>query len=249
MERKRLTAMKAGLAELSSGKWVKKGGFESSYVLTSLGRRLSRVRVMGLIVDKWASEDGNYATLSLDDGNETARCKIFVNTKMFDGLASGDLVDVVGKLREWQGEIYVAPETVRKMTANWETLRMLELKAAYRAQKALIAKVREMQKHTSDVNEIKSLATKTGFDTDAVLAILEAQEMNIVEQEKAVQASSEVRDKVLKLVIQLDRGEGADYGDLLKQAGLPEQQLDDAVTELLESGVCFEPKAGKIKKL
>jgi len=249
MERKRLTAMKAGLTELSGGKWVKKGGFESSYVMTPLGRRLSRVRVMGLIVDKWASDDGNYATLTMDDGNETARCKIFINTKLFDGFAPGDLVDVVGKLREWQGEVYIAPETVRKMQADWETLRGLELKAAYRAQRMLIIKVREMQKRTSDLNEIKALAAKKGLDADAVQSILEAQEMNIVEQEKEVQASTEVRDKVLKLVTQLDMGEGADYGGLLKQAGLPEPQLDAAVTELLESGVCFEPKAGKIKKL
>ncbi len=249
MERKRLTAMKAGLSELSSGKWVKKGGFESSYVITPLGRRLSRVRALGLIVDKWASDDGNYATLTIDDGTDTARCKVFVNVDMFNGLAAGDLVDVIGKLREWQGEVYVAPETVRKVPADWETLRMLELKDAYRKQRQLITKVKELQKQTSDLNELKTLATKLGLNMDAVTAILEAQELNIVEQEKEAQASTEVRDKVLKLVELIGGSEGADYDQLLKQSGLPESQLDAAVTELLESGICFEPKAGKIKKL
>jgi RPA family protein len=249
MERKRLTALKAGLVELSGGKFVKKGGFESSYVLTPLGRRLSRVRILGMVVDKFQSEDGNYATLTLDDGSETVRCKAFINVKLFDGLAVGDLVDVMGKIREYNGEVYVAPEVVRKVGANWETLRLLELKKAWKEQRGLVQKVRELQKHTSDLNELKALAAKEGLDADLVQAVLEAQELKIFEQEKQVEATNETRDKVLKLVEKLDTGEGADYDQLLKQSGFPEAQLDAAVNELLESGVCFEPKAGRIKKL
>lgn len=249
MEKKRLTAKKAGLAELATGRFVKKGGFESSYVLTGLGRRLSRVRILGLVVDKFESEDGKYAAMTLDDGTETLRCKAFVNVKMFDVATKGDLVDVTGKVREYQGEIYVAPEIVRKVSSDWETLRMLELKKIWAAQRKVVAKVRELQGQVADTTELKALAKKFKLDPEDVDGILEAQESNMIAEEQKITASGEVKEKVLKLIESLDTGTGADYSDILKQSGLSEAKVDAAVQELLESGVCFEPKAGRIKKL
>lgn len=249
MEKKRLTAKKAGLVELSSGKFVKKGGFESSYVLTNLGRRLSRVRMMGLVVDKFESEDGKYAAMTLDDGSETVRCKAFVNVKLFDSVLKGDLVDVIGKIREYNGEIYVAPETVRKVAPNMETLRTLELKKIWRDQRQNIRKVRELQKQSSDRTELLALAKKAKIEQDDAEGILEAQQLEVLAEERKIEAGGEAKEKVMRLVTSLDRGAGADYSEILKTAGMPEPQVDAAVQELLESGVCFEPKAGKIKKL
>src|SRR3972149_5400480 len=103
MEIKRLTAKKASIKELISGKYVKREGFESSYVLTNLGRKLSRVRIVALIVGKFISDDEKYAAITLDDSTETIRCKSFVNTKIFDGFGPGDFVDVFGKVREYNG--------------------------------------------------------------------------------------------------------------------------------------------------
>jgi len=127
MEIKRLTAKKTSIREIISGKFVKKTGFESSYILTNLGRRLSRVRILGLIVDKFISADEKYATITLDDSTETIRGKAFVNVKIFDGFTNADLVDVFGKLREYNEEIYVMPEIIKKVGSNFETLRKLEL--------------------------------------------------------------------------------------------------------------------------
>lgn len=249
MEKKRLTAKKAGLAELATGRYVKKAGFESSYVLTSLGRRLSRVRVMGLVVDKFESEDGKYATMTIDDGTETMRCKAFINIRLLDVVRKGELADVIGKVREYNGEIYVAPEIIRKAPADWETLRALELKKAYADQRNAIKKIRELQKQSADRTELKTLAKKFGVEAEDVDGILEAEELHIIEEEKRIAADGEVKEKVLMLISSLDRGAGADYTDILKQSGLPETQVDSAVQDLLESGVCFEPKAGMIKKL
>lgn len=249
VEKKRLTAKKAGLAELATGKYVKKTGFESSYVLTNLGRRLSRVRILGLVVDKFESEDGKYATMTIDDGTETMRCKAFINIRMFDAASKGDLVDVIGKIREYNGEIYVAPEIVRKTPADWETLRMLELKKIYMDQRKAIRKIRGLQKQSADRTELKALAKKFGIGPEDVDGMLEAEELHIISEEQKISADGEVKDKVLKLIASLDTGTGADYSDILKQSGLPENQVDAAVQDLLESGVCFEPKAGRLKKL
>jgi RPA family protein len=248
MEMKRLTAKKASTGEIVNGKFIKKSGFESSYILTNLGRRLSRVRALGLIVDKFISPDERYATITLDDSTETIRCKAFINTKIFDGFGSGDLVDIFGKLREYNGEIYIMPEIIAKVDANFEILRNLELEKIFREQREKIKKIRDIQKQTSDLVELKT-AVKDLMSLEDVEGILEAQEMienSVVEKEVS---ANDVKNKILKLIETLDKGEGADYQDILIKSGLSEKDIDFAIQDLLESGVCYEPRPGKIKKL
>jgi RPA family protein len=248
MENRRLTARKTSVSEIINGKFVRKTGFESSYILTNLGRRLSRVRVLGLIVDKFISPDEKFAAVTLDDGTDTIRCKSFINIKIFDGITPGDLVDTFGKLREYNGEVYVTPEIVRKVNSNFETLRILELHKIMQEQKAKIKRMQELQSKTTDSNELKT-AAKSFFPLEDVEAILEAQDIIESNSEEKASALAEEKNKIIKLIDSLDKGEGVDYKTLMKESGLDENKVDFAVQELLESGVCFEPKAGKIKKL
>jgi len=248
MEMKRLTAKKASIGEIASGKFVKKSGFESSYILTNLGRKLSRTRVLGLIVDKFISSDERYATLTLDDATETLRCKVFVNTKIFDGFGSGDMVDIIGKIREYNGEIYVMPEIIAKVDANFEILRNLELEKIFREQREKIKKIRDLQKQTSDLAEIKA-AIKDAMPLEDAEGILEAQEMIENSVEEKTISTNDIKNKILKLIETLDKSEGADYQDILIKSGLPEKDIDFAIQDLLETGVCYEPKPGKIKKI
>ncbi len=249
MERKRITAKKASISEISSGRFVKKTGFESSYVLTTMGRRLSRVRVLGLLVSKWVADDGSRATLSIDDGSDTLRCKVFVNIGLFDGLNTGDLVDVIGKLREYAEEVYIVPEIVRTVPANWETLRLAELKKIWSDQRKLIAKVRELQKQTADATELKTLAQKRNLNPDDIDGIIEAEDMLTAPPEQKLIANGETKDKILKIIETLDTGIGVNYNDILRASNLPEQIVDKVIEQLLEEGTCFEPKAGMVKKL
>ncbi|MEM5778193.1 MAG: OB-fold nucleic acid binding domain-containing protein [Candidatus Aenigmatarchaeota archaeon] len=248
MEMKRLTAKKASIGEIVNGRFIKKSGFESSYVLTNLGRKLSRVRVLGLIVDKFISADEKYATITLDDSTETIRCKAFINTKIFDGFGSGDLVDVFGKLKEYNEEIYIMPEIVVKVEPNFETLRILELEKIFKDQREKIKKIREIQKQTSDLAEIKA-ALKDVIPLEDIEGILEAQEVIENSIEEKVNSTNEIKNKILKLIETLDKGEGTDYNDILIKSGLPERNVDLVIQDLLESGVCYEPKPGKIKKI
>jgi len=248
MEVKRLTAKKASVEEIVKGKFIKKSGFESSYVLTNLGRKLSRIRTLGLIVDKFISPDERYATITLDDSTETIRCKVFINTKFLDGYGSGDLVDVFGKLREYNGEIYIMPEIISTVDANFETLRILELGKISKEQREKIKKIRELQKQTSDLAEIKA-AVKGLMSLEDAEGILEAQEMIENSVEEKVVSAGDVKNKILKLIDVLDKGEGADYQDILLKSGLPEKDIDISIQDLLESGLCYEPHPGKIKKI
>lgn len=248
MEIKRLTAKKASIGEIIRGRFVKKSGFESSYVLTNLGRRLSRVRALGLIVDKFISPDEKYATVTLDDSTETIRCKVFINTKLFDGFGVGDMVDVFGKIREYNGETYVMPEIITSVDPNFETLRIAELEKIFKEQRDRIKKIRELQGQTSDVSEIKT-AVKGVMPLEDAEGILEAQEMIESNVEEKTATVSDVNGKVMKIIESLDKGDGVDYQDILIKSGMQEKEIDIAIQDLLESGVCYEPHPGRIKKI
>jgi RPA family protein len=115
---------------LTNGRWVKNEGLEPSFVVTPSGEQVSRARIMGTVVSKFVSEDENFASITIDDTTDTIRAKTFKTVKPLDVVQTGDVVDLIGKVREYNAEIYVMPEIVRKITdPNMELLRRLELAA------------------------------------------------------------------------------------------------------------------------
>lgn len=124
----RQTARKVRISDLTGGQWVKNEGMVPSYVVTAGGQKVGRARLMGTIVSRFLAEDGNFASITLDDGTDTLRAKTFKTTKPLDSLEVGQLVDLVGKVREWNDEIYIIPEIVKKVdNPNMELLRRLEI--------------------------------------------------------------------------------------------------------------------------
>lgn len=247
MEKKRLTAMKARISQVTAGKYVVQPGFESNYVLTSAGIRVSRVRLLGTVVDKFLSETGRFATITLDDGTDTIRAKVFNAVSQFDTVQVGDTVDLVGKVREYQGELYVLPEIIRKTdTLNMEILRELELRASEQTMKKKREIIEEYSRQTSDLTELQRLLKERfGIGPKEVESVMQSE----VKEEEQSAEMVQTKDAVLQLIAQLDSGGGCDYAELMEKAGLEEAMLDSVVNELLEDGICFEPRPGKIKKL
>lgn len=203
---------------------------------------------MGLVVDRFAENGGSYSAITIDDTSDTIRCKFFGGTKIFDGIAEGDLVDVVGKVREYNGEIYIAPEIVTKITdPNFETLRMLEIAAITKRQKEKITRLRELKKRTADLKELKALA-KDAMSEEDVESITEAGEMIDEAFAKKPEQAKDAKEIILKIIGESGQ-EGVDYQLVLAKSGLPENAVDMAVQKLLEGGILFEPRPGKLKSL
>lgn len=124
----RMVAFKVKIADLNNGDWVKNEGMEPSYVVTKRGDKVGRARILATVVSKFISEDKEFASVTLDDGSGTIRVKSFKTVKPLEKLEEGNVIDAIGKIREFNGEVYVVPETIRKVDdPNLETLRMLEL--------------------------------------------------------------------------------------------------------------------------
>jgi hypothetical protein len=115
--------------ELVSGEFIRGTGTARSYLRLWNGEDVDKVRVMGTIVQTFLSNDGNYCALTLDDGTETIRVKGWrEDARMMEAYAPGGMVDIIGGVREYDGEIYLSPIAINGISdANWEPLRELEI--------------------------------------------------------------------------------------------------------------------------
>ncbi|RLJ04934.1 MAG: hypothetical protein DRP08_00465 [Candidatus Aenigmatarchaeota archaeon] len=247
-EMKRLTAIKCNIKDITDGEYIEQEGFVPDYILTKSGQKLSRVRIMATVVNKFVSDNSQYGALTLDDETDTIRAKVFKNISLIEHVEEGDIVDVIGKIRKWNDEIHLIIESVLKIDdPNWLTLRKAELKKQKTEWESIKKIILEKEKETADLDELKKLMKKKyNLDPDQVEAIIISKELGI---EKHNVDRRKNKELILKLIEELDEGDGTDYTKLMEAAGLEESDIDSAINELLTDGVCFEPKPGKIKKL
>jgi RPA family protein len=125
--KKRAPAYKVHVSDLVSGKWVEKP--DGRFVLTNSGLEVQRARVMGTVVDKFSSSQSDFGSITVDDGTETIRAKAWKNqSPLLNRVQIGDIVDVIGRVKEYLGEIYLVPELIISVEdPNWELIRELEI--------------------------------------------------------------------------------------------------------------------------
>ncbi len=110
--KERLTAIRASIADITDGEY---GEDDGPRVISPQGVELRRVFLVGTIVDQVASTN-NYASITLDDGTATIRAKSWgAEAEMMQKVSPNILALVVGKVREYEGEVYIVPEIVREI--------------------------------------------------------------------------------------------------------------------------------------
>jgi hypothetical protein len=240
MEKKRITTAKTRIKPITSGQFVKGEGYNPS----TDGQKLSRVRILATVVDKFNSESGKFAAVTLDDGTDTIRAKVFNAVSMIESVAPGDIIDVFGRIKEYNGEVYIAPEVITRADVSMELLRELEI----REQNNMLRQARDLvvqyRRQTTDMSELsRIMRERHDVDEDTTEALMSMQES------PAETVRENAKDSVLKIIEKLDTGAGCDYAELLEASGLSEETMDSVINELLSEGSCFEPKPGRIKKL
>jgi len=216
----RMTAKKVRVSELMNGRWIKKEGMEPSFVVTDSGEKVSRARVLGTVAARFMAEDGNFASITLDDGTDTIRAKTFKTVKPVDESKVGDLVDLVGKVREYNGEVYIIPEVITSVRdPNMEILRRLEL----------IRKARDLKSRPPEASREEAGTTEAG------------------EKEEKKADDTELRKEIIAVI---ESGpEGVEYKAILEKVRAPETRIESVLNEILAEGICYEPTPGKVKKI
>jgi len=176
------------------------------------GKRIHRVRVLGEV--KKISET-SILTFELEDG---------VIVKDFEkkgkDIKEGDLVDVIGRVSQFEGSPYISLELYKIRNENkekWRELRDLEIEIT--------------RKYMEDEGE------ETPEDQSKEELIEEA-------VEDIYREGIDKKDMVLKII--KERG-SIEYEELLKIVKIDEYELDKILEELLEEGYIYEPKAGVYK--
>ncbi len=209
--------------------------FEPNYIVTRRGIKASRVRVMGVVVAKFVSDDGKYSSITLDDGSATVTVRAFREVGPLVKVSVGDTVDVVGKVKEYEGEIYILAEAVRVLEdPNWELVRELELAIAERLHPV------EPPPEASEAEAEEERPQQPVIEEEVVEEGAEEAEQR---------GEVEPKLKVLHLIEELDDGSGVKYITLLRESGLPEEELEEALNELLNEGEIYEPKIGRFKRV
>ncbi len=229
---KRMTAKKVRISDLVNGRWEKREGMEPSFVVSPGGEEVSRARIMGTVVSRFLAEEGTFASITIDDSTETIRAKTFKTTKPLDSIDTGSLVEVIGKVREYMGEIYMIPEIVKRIEdPNLELLRELEIikvKGPGIPGKASKAGGRP----ASEDKGARGSADGKGRGT---------------EQKKDKDDRAGLKREILKLIGGSE--DGIEYAKILENVEGKENDIESVVNEILAEGICYEPTPGRIKKI
>jgi uncharacterized protein len=123
------------------------------------GKEVVRVNIIANITDKYIQDDEKkFGSLTLDDASGQIKLKTFgEDIQKFENFSQGDTVMVIGVLRQWNDELYVIPEIIKKREPTYLLVRKLE----------------------SDINSPKSLAPEESKELkDKLLKTIKQEEKN-----------------------------------------------------------------------
>jgi len=207
-----------------------------SYVITPFGSRISRVNLVGTVTEKFTNEEGNYSSITLDDSSAAIRVKSFDGG--FENIQPGDLIRVVGKLKEYNGELYVNLEIVRKESMGAEFLSKLEILNEVVKQKKVVDDIRAVSNQADEEELIRYAKETYSIDQEVLSAILEMKKKEI-----------DYKPKVLDIIEKLDEGKGVEVAKLFEAIDLPDNVLEGTIDELINEGSVYEPQPGFLRKI
>ncbi len=201
---KRNVAYKFRIGDILIGKPIMNG---DKFSFLELGdKKIIRVNVIGNIIDKYENEGENkYYFFTIDDGSGQIKLKCFGDdVNKFKDVTQGQTVLVIGVLRNFNNEVYIAPEIIREQDPKYLLIRKLEIEKERSQNTQPIAKEQVIAVKDKILNKIKNAEDEGGIEVDKIIMDLREVSPEIINQE---------------------------------------------IQRLLEEGIVFEPRPGKIRWL
>lgn len=239
----RSTAYKLKIEDLIRGRYVRPAEGGPSHLITPWGQEVLRAHLIATVVDKFIREDGGYASLRLDDGSETIRAKSWgEDVERMEKFEVGDLVEFIGKVREYEGEVHLVPEVLKQVDdPNWELVRELEI---LRARRKLVAEGKRPKPRIEAKPEVGGRELRLPAGAEREMGAVEE-----LEEAPLPGVSDDVKKKVLLALDKLEGEKGASSIDLAAELDMSQSEIEDALRVLLADDEVFEPRAGKFKRL
>lgn len=234
----RQPAVKITLGEVVLGKYVQEEE-TLNYLLTFDQRKIYRLNVVGIVVH--LQKQGNINNVWIEDGTGKIVVRFFEEHKILAKLNPGDILLVVGKLRQYNQEKYLSSEIVKKVDASWLKLRKTELKEKFAA---IIETPLPEKIVSAAVPEVKPLSwskEKKSIEEDII-------EEEVVEEEIAPEEKDILpAQKLLLLIKEKDKGEGVLVEEILHCSFL--NDTEKWIEKMLEKGDIFQNLPGRVKVL
>jgi RPA family protein len=233
---------KVRIADITNGKYFQgsKEEMRSGYLLTSLGEKISRVAVCGTVVERYDSGEGNFSSVTIDDGTDAIHVKAFnEGVNIVKNISPGELVVIMGRARSYGGENFIAPDIVKKQSdLNAETLWRLERLEEVADRKRILDKLKTLQSEMSFEEIVDYARQNIGLDEESVKFVLEG-----------TKAEVDYKPKLLEILGKEDRGDGVEISKLLELSKLEESVAESTINDLMTQGMVYEPTVGKLRKI
>ena len=148
---------------------------EGKFLFLELGdKKVVRVNILANCVDKFVQEgEKSFASLTVDDASGQLKLKVFgEDIDRVKDIMQGDTLQIIGNMREWNGEIYMIPEIAKKVDARWLLVRKLEIQNARRD----LPTEEKGDNNVKNIvlDKIKGAESDGGIDRDVLIMDIEA---------------------------------------------------------------------------
>ena len=148
---------------------------EGKFLFLELGdKKIVRINILANCVDKYIQEgEKQFASLTVDDASGQLKLKAFgEDIEPLKEIMQGDTLQIIGNMREWNGELYMIPEVVKKVDPRWLLVRKLEIQNARKD--IPVSGSGDSDLKNSIMEKIKGAETEGGIDVDTIIMDTEA---------------------------------------------------------------------------
>jgi RPA family protein len=171
-QRKRNIAYKMRIGDILKGVPMMD---EGKFLFIELGdKKIVRVNILANCVDKFVQEgEKQFASLTVDDASGQLKLKAFgEDIAPLKEIMQGDTLQIIGNMREWNGELYIIPEVAKKVDSQWLLVRKLEIQNAKKDLPQEASGVSALKNEIMD--KIKTAEPEGGIDMDTIIMDTEA---------------------------------------------------------------------------
>lgn len=216
----RQTAFNVDAKEITTGAYHKGEGWEPNYITTSFGLKVNRAMVAGIVIETGEK------TITIDDSTDTIKVQSFEEFPAFDNIKPKDTVLIIGKVREYGADKYIAPEICSK-------IRLDDVKY-FNENKEKLKKI-----YSEGKIEQKTIEAEFSNGQDVV--------KEIVEEKMESTNNNNYIEKVLTYIEDEDQGSGVEKVKILDK--FPIEDIGDVIDTLILEGDIFEIKPSVFKVL
>ncbi len=236
--------MRIRISEVLSSEFVRsESDFEPSYVLTRFKKKIHRVKVVGTVRSPPIfGSDNTYARFQLDDSTGVIWVSAFHGrVAMVEGIAQGDMVQIVATVNEYRGRLELIAECIRKVSPNFWLLHRAEAARSELEDRKEYEKLRSIAVHERNIQEAKEAAREIGIDA----------EVEPIRVEIPTKEDEDLGSKVLGLISELDAGGGVSLREIARalKGSHSEDEIESAVNKLLDDGEIYEPTVGRYSRI